>query len=75
MDDLEDKKNSKSKHLTFASGMIYTILSPVLVMYIIYVLIEKYYLKKSSMPLLIFCIFFGIFSGYWSLFKQIWRIK
>lgn len=70
-----NKKDSLARHLAFASGMIYTILSPVIIMYIAYLLLKKYVLLKDNMLILIIFIFLGILSGYWALFKQIWRKK
>ncbi|WP_067140869.1 AtpZ/AtpI family protein [Oceanivirga salmonicida] len=67
------KKNDKSfaKYFSLATGFIYTITAPMILMLLLYLFISKYILLRKSDILLIVMLFLGLISGYWSLFKEI----
>ncbi|WP_068268505.1 AtpZ/AtpI family protein [Caviibacter abscessus] len=62
---------SLSKYLVAATNFTYILISPLILLLILYYFLTKYVLYKSSVILLILFIILGIISGYWSLFKEI----
>ena len=74
-DNLKEKKlkkdNSFKKNLTLATNYIYLLISPLILLLSIYYILVKYVFNRQMNTLLIFLIFLGLFTGYWSIFKQI----
>lgn len=74
-EDGHEKKKIKiskfTKYFTTATGFIYTLTAPCILLVTIYYILVKYYFFKSKPVLLIVLIVLGILTGYWSLFKEI----
>ena len=74
-EDGHEKKKIKiskfTKYFTTATGFIYTLTAPCILLVTIYYILVKYYFFKSKPVLLIILIVLGILTGYWSLFKEI----
>ena len=65
------KDNSFKKNLALATNYIYLLISPLILLLSIYYILVKYVFNRQINTLLIFLIFLGLFTGYWSIFKQI----
>lgn len=66
----EIKKDNFAKQLSYATGFIYTLISPVVLLLIIYYVLTRYCFHKKMPILLIVLIILGIVTGYWALFKE-----
>lgn len=73
-EDNDKKKKIESekftKYLAHATGFIYTLTAPIILLLMIYYILTKYYFHIKKPVLLISLIILGIITGYWSLFKE-----
>lgn len=65
------KDNSFNKNLALATNYIYLLISPLILLISLYYILVKYVFNRHMNTLLIVLIFLGLFTGYWSIFKQI----
>lgn len=70
-----EKNGRLIKYFLIASNMMYTLVLPILIMLGGYLLLEKYVFKQQQPIVLIVFLIIGVFSGYWSLIKQLTSIK
>lgn len=68
-------KTKLARYISTATGFIFTLSSPCILLLCIYYILRKYCFHKSRPGILIFLIVLGIFTGYWSLFKEIGGTK
>lgn len=73
-EDNDKKKKIKpekiTRYLAHATGFIYTLTAPTILLLMIYYVLTKYYFHNKKPVLLISLIVLGIITGYWSLFKE-----
>lgn len=75
----EEKKNKKNnkiiKYILIVNNLMYTLAFPILIMLGAYIFLEKKVFKKQQPIVLIVFLIIGVFSGYWSLVKQMNNIN
>ncbi len=69
-----ESKSKLRKYLSFATGFVYTILSPVVLLLGIYFVAENILSFKRNEIVIISLILLGILTGYWTLYKDIKKI-
>lgn len=65
------KKKTFSKYLATATNFTYILISPLVLLLLVYYFVSEYVIHKHSNILLIILIILGIVTGYWTLFKEI----
>lgn len=70
----EEVKIKNSNYLAIATNFALTILSPVILLLIIYFTYLYYFDLKSNEIVIVVLIFIGVLSGYWNLYKDINKI-
>ncbi|ACZ01066.1 hypothetical protein [Streptobacillus moniliformis] len=75
LEEVKVERDSKlHRYISFATGFVYTILSPLILLLGIYFAAENIFLFKRNNLVIILLILIGILTGYWTLYKDIKKI-
>ncbi|WP_156298960.1 hypothetical protein [Streptobacillus canis] len=67
-------KSKLSRYLSFATGFVYTILAPIILLLTIYFVTQKKFGFEKNDLVIIGLILLGILTGYWTLYNDIKKI-
>lgn len=71
----KDKERFKFlRYLSIGTGFVFSILSPVILMVVLYVLLENYVFHQRRPIVFTVFVILGFISGYWALYKEIKEI-
>ncbi|WP_064580115.1 hypothetical protein [Streptobacillus moniliformis] len=75
LEEVKVERDSKlHRYISFATGFVYTILSPLILLLGIYFAAENIFLFKRNNLVIILIILIGTLTGYWTLYKDIKKI-